>query len=76
LDIINFPVVSSNINLKGEPKLADHSKLVTSTVVTKGKTKIGIVGYIRPDTKERTQPNNVVYKQEVPAIKYEMVCNI
>ncbi|XP_044249208.1 protein 5NUC [Drosophila takahashii] len=71
LDIINFPVVSCNINLKGEPKLAENSKLVTSTVITKGKNKIGIVGYIRPDTKERTQPNNVIYKQEVPAINKE-----
>ncbi|XP_016946628.1 protein 5NUC [Drosophila biarmipes] len=71
LDVINFPVVSTNINLKDEPKLAEHSKLVTSTVIAKGNTKIGIVGYIRPDTKDRTQPNNVVYKQEVPAINKE-----
>ncbi|EDV55610.2 protein 5NUC [Drosophila erecta] len=71
LDNITFPVVSSNINLKNEPKLADNNKLVTSSVITKGNRRIGIVGYIRPDTKERTQPSNVMFKQEVPAINKE-----
>ncbi|XP_041563330.1 protein 5NUC isoform X2 [Drosophila elegans] len=71
LDIINFPLVSCNINLDREPKLAKKSMLATSTVITKFKRKIGIVGYIRPDTKDRTQPNNVIYKQEVPAINKE-----
>ncbi|XP_017077332.1 protein 5NUC [Drosophila eugracilis] len=71
LDIIKFPVVTSNVNLKGEPRLASHKHLVSSTVVTKGNHKIGIVGYIRTDTKQRTQPNNLVYKQEVPAINKE-----
>ncbi|XP_043064137.1 protein 5NUC [Drosophila ficusphila] len=71
LSIVNFPVVSSNINLKREPKLAESDKLVKSTVIRRGKHRIGIVGYIRPDTKERTQPNDIVYKPEVPAINKE-----
>ncbi|EDW48296.1 protein 5NUC isoform X1 [Drosophila sechellia] len=71
LNTITFPMVSSNINLINEPKLAENTNLVTSLVITKGDRKIGIVGYIRPDTKERTQPSNVIFKQEVPAINKE-----
>lgn len=69
LNTITFPMVSSNINLINELKLAENANLVTSLVITKGNRKIGIVGYIRPDTKERTQPSNVIFKREVPAIK-------
>ncbi|KAH8372730.1 hypothetical protein KR009_004049 [Drosophila setifemur] len=71
LNLVNFPVVSSTLNLTREPKLLACAKLVSSTVINMGHWKIGIVGFVRSDTKRRTQPNNLVYKKEVPAINKE-----
>lgn len=69
MNLVNFPVVSCNMKLNKEPKLAACPRLRNSTIITKGNRKIGIVGYIKADTKQRTQPNDVIYKNEIPAIK-------
>lgn len=70
---MNFPVVSGTLNLTNEPTLEACENLMDYKILKLNKTRIGIVGYIRSDTKQRTQPNNVIYKREVSSIKYVTV---
>ncbi|XP_022224675.2 LOW QUALITY PROTEIN: protein 5NUC [Drosophila obscura] len=71
LELVKFPVVACNLDLQRVPKLQASKQLVRSTIITKQFTKIGVVGYIRPDTKDRVQPNDVVFGDEIPAINAE-----
>ncbi|KAH8309369.1 hypothetical protein KR059_008756 [Drosophila kikkawai] len=68
IDLIKFPVVSCNLKLINEPKLEDSKNLKNFTIIKKGDRTIGIVGYIHAETKERTQPNNIIFQNEIPAI--------
>ncbi|EDV36776.1 uncharacterized protein Dana_GF13129 [Drosophila ananassae] len=68
LQTVNFPVVSGTLNLTNEPTLEACENLMDYKILKLNKTRIGIVGYIRSDTKQRTQPNNVIYKREVSSI--------
>ncbi|XP_017106391.2 protein 5NUC [Drosophila bipectinata] len=68
LELVNFPVVSGTLNLTHEPKLAACAKLMEYKILNLNETLIGVVGYIRSDTKQRTQPNNVIYKREISSI--------
>lgn len=47
---ITVPVVASNLDLSDEPSLADEPNLVKSKVLTIKGRKIGIVGYLTPET--------------------------
>ncbi|KAH8254831.1 hypothetical protein KR032_012433 [Drosophila birchii] len=68
LNLINFPMVSCNIKLNDEPKLEESQNLKNFTIIKKGNHSIGIVGYIQAETKERTQPNHIIFQNEIPAI--------
>ncbi|EDW32022.1 GL11430 [Drosophila persimilis] len=71
LELVKFPVLGCNLDLRKVPKLQALKQLVKSTIITKEHTRIGIVGYIRPDTKDRVQPSDVVFTKEIPAINAE-----
>jgi len=47
---ITIPVVSSNLDLTNEPSLADQPNLMKSKVLTVDGRKIGIIGYLTPET--------------------------
>lgn len=47
---ITIPVVCSNLDLSGELSLANESNLVKSKVMTVNGRKIGIIGYLLPET--------------------------
>lgn len=47
---ITIPVVASNVDLTDEPSLASQPNLMKSKVLTINGRKIGIIGYLTPET--------------------------
>jgi len=68
LNEINFPVLAANLILDKEPELKNEH-LKPSYVFTIKDTKVGVIGYLTPETKELASPNNVEFIDEIEAIK-------
>lgn len=66
---MNFPVLACNLNLTGEPELAATGKLTNSTILEISGLKVGVIGYLTPDTKNLSYQNNVEYNEEIVSIK-------
>lgn len=66
-----FPVLAANLNLSKTPELAAEANLVNSTIITINGTRVGIVGYLTPDTKFLNRHNDVEYIPEVEGINLE-----
>jgi len=47
---ITVPVVASNLDLADEPRLANLPNLMKSVVLTVNGRKIGVIGYLTPET--------------------------
>ncbi|XP_034654869.1 protein 5NUC [Drosophila subobscura] len=71
LELVKFPVLACNLDLRKVPKLQTTKQLLRSTIISKLQAKIGVVGYVRPDTKDRVQPNDVEFTNEIFAINTE-----
>ena len=54
LDLVNFTVLSSNINASHYPAI--QSKLAASVVLDIGGERVGFVGYTTVDTKDISNP--------------------
>jgi len=68
---VGFPVLMSNGDVTKEPLLADVLK--KSTVVTKGNTKIGLIGLTPEDTTDLASPGkNVTFSDPVAAVQAEV----
>jgi len=75
---VGLPIVCANIDFEKEPRLSGVKK---SHIFVKGSHKIGIIGYLTPDTKFLSSPDNSVdildeiksIKQEVEVLKKEGV---
>ncbi len=66
-----FPTVACNLELSAEPELAQRLKC--SVVETMSNNwKVGIVGYLTPDTKQLASTGRVVFKDEVESIRKEV----
>lgn len=65
-----FPIVTSNLNLSKQPNLA-ATKLLNSTILTVNGVKIGIIGYLTPDTRIISRTDNVIFLDEVQSIRRE-----
>ena len=71
LDGVDFPVLSANIDVSGEPALAD--RIEKSTTVEVGGEQIGIVSVLAEDTPETSSPGpNVVFSSIVDAAQAEI----
>jgi len=71
MDAVNFPVLMSNADVSAEPQLADVLK--KSTVITKGNTKIGLIGLTPEDTDELASPGkNISFSDPVAAVQAEV----
>lgn len=71
LNEVDFPVLAANLDLSKTPSMQSTKSLRPSTVFTKGGVKIGIIGYLTPETKQLTQVNTVEYLDEIEAINKE-----
>lgn len=65
-----FPVLATNLDLSKEPKLK-ATKLANSTVLLINGTKIGVIGYLTPETTILSSTENVIINDEIPAIREE-----
>ncbi|EDW61292.1 protein 5NUC [Drosophila virilis] len=71
LNAVEFPVLACNLDLTNEPELAATKKLANSTVLETNGVKIGVIGYLTPDTKNLSFQNNVEFVEEIVSINAE-----
>lgn len=69
---LSAPVLAANLILDKVPELATERNLYKSIVINKGHTKIGIIGYLTPETKFLAPRNDVEYEDEIVAIHREV----
>ncbi|KAJ2945529.1 hypothetical protein O0L34_g346 [Tuta absoluta] len=68
---LTCPVLAANLVLIKVPELQQENNLKNSIVIVREGTKIGIIGYLTPETKLHTLPNDVDYIDEIVAIQEE-----
>lgn len=68
---ITIPVVASNLDLTDEPLLDSASNLMKSKVLTVNGRKIGIIGYLTPETALIAKVGNVKILPEIPSVAAE-----
>ena len=67
---IGLPIVCANIDYDAEPRLANISK---SRIFVRGNHKIAVIGYLTPDTKFLSSPDDSVHiLDEIESIKKEV----
>ncbi|CAD0202682.1 unnamed protein product [Chrysodeixis includens] len=69
---LSSPVLAANLDLNKVPELEAESNLYKSIVLVKNNVRIGIIGYLTPETKYLAPMNDVEYIDEVPAIREEV----
>lgn len=62
-------MLACNLDLTNEPELAATKKLANSTVLETNGVKIGVIGYLTPDTKNLSFQNSVEFAEEIVSIK-------
>ncbi|XP_023236967.1 protein 5NUC-like [Centruroides sculpturatus] len=67
LENVNFPVLGCNIDVDEVPLL--KGKILSSIERDVGGEKIGIIGYVTPDTSFLASPGNVSFKTESDCLK-------
>ncbi|CAL7933343.1 unnamed protein product [Xylocopa violacea] len=65
-----FPIVTSNLDLSKQPNLA-ATNLLNSTVLTVNGVKIGVIGYLTPETKVLSRTEEVIFLDEVESVRRE-----
>lgn len=69
LNAVNFPVLIANLKVPANHSLMQTKSLKKSVVFDVKGTKVGIIGYLTPETKFLTPPSDVEYISEIDAIK-------
>lgn len=70
LNGVEFPVLVANLNISPSHPLWTAQSLKKSTVLDiNGETKVGVIGYLTPETKNLTVSNELEFIPEVIAIK-------
>lgn len=69
LGLVEFPVVASNLDLKNTPELSNIETLTGGQIIIKNGVKIGIIGFVLPETKTLAPANTVEFLDEVERIK-------
>ncbi|XP_026495888.2 uncharacterized protein LOC113400519 [Vanessa tameamea] len=69
---LTCPVLAANLILTKEPNLELEHNLMKSVVFTINGTKVGVIGYLTPETKVLAVKNNVEYIEEIIAIREEV----
>ncbi|KAM7345637.1 protein 5NUC-like isoform 1-T3 [Cochliomyia hominivorax] len=71
LNAVNFPVLATNIDASKEPELASAKNFYNSTILDVRGVKVGVIGYLTPETKYLTVPNQVEFLDEITTINEE-----
>lgn len=69
LNDVNFPVLVANLNITADHRLWQTSALKKSVVFDIKGSKVGVIGYLTPDTKFVAIPNDLEFIPEVVGIK-------
>ncbi|XP_012538707.2 protein 5NUC [Monomorium pharaonis] len=67
----SYPILTTNLDLSKQPNLA-ATNLKNSTILEVSGKKIGVIGYLTPDTKILSTTENVIFKDEVESIREEV----
>lgn len=68
LNVVDFPVLGANLDLSRDPILLSTHKIRKSTILEVNATKVGIIGYVTPKTKEDSS-TAAEFKEEIESIK-------
>ncbi|XP_055546948.1 protein 5NUC-like [Wyeomyia smithii] len=71
LNEVDFPVLATNLDLSETPSMQNTKSLANSIVFVKERVKIGVIGYLTPETKQLAPTNTVLYTDEIEAINKE-----
>ncbi|CAG4951635.1 unnamed protein product [Colias eurytheme] len=69
---LTSPVLAANLILDEVPDLEAEKNLYKSIILNKNNVKIGVIGYLTPDTKFLAPRNKVNYEDEIPAVRREV----
>lgn len=69
LNEVNFPVLVANLNNTPTHPLFETRAIKKSAVFDINGYKVGVIGYLTPETKLVAQPNDLEFKDEVTGIK-------
>ncbi|RVE45432.1 hypothetical protein evm_009867 [Chilo suppressalis] len=69
---LTSPILAANLILDAVPELANETNLHKSIILKIGDRRIGLIGYLTPETKFLAPKNKVEYEDEVTAIKREV----
>ncbi|XP_028162109.1 uncharacterized protein LOC114354053 [Ostrinia furnacalis] len=72
IENLTCPVLAANLVLNKVPELEAEPNLMKSVIFDVNGTKVGVIGYLTPDTKVLAVRNDVDYIEEVQAIKEEV----
>ncbi|XP_054260442.1 protein 5NUC-like [Macrosteles quadrilineatus] len=70
IEKVSVPNVCSNLDLSQEPSM-QVDKLTPSFILTVNNVKIGVIGYLTPDTKLTSDVGKVNILDEIPSIRKE-----
>lgn len=68
---MDFPVLAANLDLAKTPEMQNLPSLKNSNVFIRGGRKIGVIGYLTPDTKDLVAAMSVEFTPEIAAINRE-----
>lgn len=68
---VKFPVIACNLNLKKEVDLKRTNRIKRSVVFYKKGIKVGVIGYLTPETKFLAPANNIEFLDEVQELNRE-----
>ncbi|XP_068143744.1 protein 5NUC-like isoform X1 [Drosophila tropicalis] len=71
LNDVEFPVLACNLDMRNVPQLAAAKHLANSTVLETNGTRIGVIGYLTPDTKKLTLNCEADFFEEIVSINAE-----
>lgn len=69
---LTSPVLAANLLLDNVPELSEEANLYKSIVLDKRGVKIGVVGYLTPDTKFLAPKTKVDYEDEILSVRREV----
>lgn len=72
IEKLNCPVLAANLILTKVPELYTQKNLKKSVILEISDRKIGIIGYLTPDTKFVAIKNDVDYSDEIVALQKEV----
>ncbi|KAL6259900.1 hypothetical protein P5V15_009811 [Pogonomyrmex californicus] len=67
----SYPIVTANLDLSEQPNLA-ATNLKNSTILEVSGKKIGVIGYLTPETKILSSTEKVIFNDEVESIRREV----